>query len=277
MNTTNNTPKGEIACVVYRTSDYNLFKKLQFNRDITESRKEKLIASLSAREIMCPIVVNENFEIIDGQARYEAKKELGRPIEYIIDPGADISDCRRMNAYNTKWTPMDYAKSYAESGNQNYARILQCYEDTGLALKLILRLAGKSATNDKGNAFANGKTIYTEHDLEVSKRVIRDSYTIRDALQFDGKLNEAFFKAVKIATEFPEYDHEWMIKKCKEYKTRYTQMSQLEDALKQFSVIYNHNIKRRKRIYFEDYMRDKGHHVRDYDMRREEPDISTLR
>ena len=41
-------------------------------------------------------------------------------------------------------------------------------------------------------------------------------------------------------------------------------MSKLEDQLKEFSRIFNHK-KKGKRIYFEDYMRNRGYNARNYD------------
>lgn len=63
-----------IFAQVYEEKDYSKFKRLENNRDVTESRKEKLKASIASGEILNPIIVNEKMEIIDGQGRYEAKK-----------------------------------------------------------------------------------------------------------------------------------------------------------------------------------------------------------
>lgn len=90
----------KIKTYVFETNDYGVFYRLEDNRSVTESRKNQLIASFSAGEVMCPIIVNEKMEIIDGQGRFEARKALELPIYYIIDPGKNINDCRRMNSYN---------------------------------------------------------------------------------------------------------------------------------------------------------------------------------
>ena len=42
---------------------------------------------MTEKLLMCPIIVNENYEIIDGQHRYSASKELGLPIRYIVGEG----------------------------------------------------------------------------------------------------------------------------------------------------------------------------------------------
>ena len=86
---------------IFEEENYDIFVKLDDNRDVLSGRLNKLIASISERYVLNPIIVNEKFEIIDGQGRYEALKKLNRPIHYIIAPGAASDDCRRMNKYNT--------------------------------------------------------------------------------------------------------------------------------------------------------------------------------
>ena len=57
-------------------------------------------------------------------------------------------------------------------------------------------------------------------------------------------------------------------------------MSRLEDMLKEFSRVYNRGVRKCDRLYFEDYMRDKGSNSRSYDTSyfgKEDPDVSTLK
>ena len=87
--------------VVYEEDDYSVFKRLEGNRTVLSNRLKNLIESFRGGEILNPIVVNKNMEIIDGQGRFEARRTLGLPIVYVIDPDATIEDCRRINHYNS--------------------------------------------------------------------------------------------------------------------------------------------------------------------------------
>lgn len=116
----------ESIAKVYVTEKYGLFKRLDGNRDIVESRKRKIIKSIQkVGYIINPIIVNEKMEIIDGQGRYEACKELGLPIYFVKAKGAGIDECMAMNISQSNWTMMDYIQSYAELGNLNYIYFLQ--------------------------------------------------------------------------------------------------------------------------------------------------------
>ena len=71
-----------------------------------------------------PIVVNEKFEIIDGQGRFKALKTLSLPIEYILIPGLGLEECKKMNENSTTWNSRNFIVSEAELGNENYQRLL---------------------------------------------------------------------------------------------------------------------------------------------------------
>ena len=69
------------------TDQYDRFTLLDFNRDISTSNMRKLM-QLTAKKFQMhkfPILVTKDFEIIDGQHRFEACRQLGCPIYYIID------------------------------------------------------------------------------------------------------------------------------------------------------------------------------------------------
>ena len=267
------TKSMKVVSSVYETKDYSIFKELEDNRDITKARVEKLVASFSEKEILNPIVVNEKMEIVDGQGRYEALKRLGRSIKFLVSPGATIEDCRRMNAYNQKWTNMEFVKSFASSGDVNYINLMECRKITNLSFDMILRLANQSTHiyfEEEGERkftlqkIKTGKIKFTDFDKNMVVRTYGLAIEIKEALQLSCRLNGAFYTAVKVMVGFYGYDHQRMIEKCKLYKHKFTQMANLENALKEFSEAYNYHAKSNNKLYFEDYMRNKGMRVKSY-------------
>ena len=61
--------------VIYATTDYDKFKFLEGNRKLRLNNLEKMRESMIEEQLVIPICVNENFEIIDGQHRYTICKE----------------------------------------------------------------------------------------------------------------------------------------------------------------------------------------------------------
>jgi len=107
---------------VYKTDDYSLFKLSKFNRNVI-LKKEMLN---QAREgLISPIIVNEDFVVIDGQHRFTAAKEVKVPIEYIVKPGLGKHDIVRMNTIQRKWSMVDYVEAFANQGLNEYIRLAE--------------------------------------------------------------------------------------------------------------------------------------------------------
>ena len=66
------------------TSNYGMFKFLDQNRETMDKHIADLAASIKESGQIHAIVVNDKFEIIDGQNRFKACKLLGVPVMYII-------------------------------------------------------------------------------------------------------------------------------------------------------------------------------------------------
>ena len=69
-----------------KTKDYEKFSIKSYNRNLNRNHinelKEKF-ATIGYKDYL-PILVNENYEIIDGQHRFVACKESGLPIVYQV-------------------------------------------------------------------------------------------------------------------------------------------------------------------------------------------------
>ena len=76
--------------VIYKTKEYDKFKNIKGNRRLNARNYIKLMRSMSEEQLIIPIICNENYEIIDGQHRYNSAKELGLDLYYFIVPGYGI-------------------------------------------------------------------------------------------------------------------------------------------------------------------------------------------
>lgn len=112
----------ESDITVYVTDDYSMFKKLLGNRAVKSVNK--IIESvLEVGALYDPLLVNEKYEVIDGQNRLEALKELGMPVHYIIQPGIGYKECQWLNIGRSNWSTEDHIYFFAERGNQEYRRL----------------------------------------------------------------------------------------------------------------------------------------------------------
>ena len=268
-----------VFALVYEEKDYSRFKRLENNRDVTETRKEKLKASIASGEVLNPIIVNEKMEIIDGQGRYEAKKELGLPIQYVISEGAGIKECQKMNKYNTKWTFVDYIQSYATLGNENYINFQKACEKIKCPPTKTATFANLLNGGSLTDKIQDGTLQFNEELYKYTIRNFNYFSDILEALMHQGRVNQSFVLAAIILFDHPEYSHNKMIEQCKRYRASFVQMARREDQVKELQRIYN--MRAKKKIYFEDYFRAnnrRGNSEKNQEFNWEkEKDISTLK
>ena len=107
---------------VYKTSDLSIFKSLDGNRDVIQSHLKRLSASMSKNRLFSPIIVNEKYEVIDGQHRLMSAKINNTEIEYIIVNGYGLKEVQILNANSKNWSSDDYMNGYCDLNNINYIK-----------------------------------------------------------------------------------------------------------------------------------------------------------
>ena len=131
-----------------QSNDYNKFHFLTQNRDLNRRHINRLKESITKNGYLQsnPIIVDEDFNIIDGQHRFVACKEAGLPIYYeVIDNSEDL--IIDLNTTQKKWNMGDYINYYANKGNGHYQRIKQINKKYGLSYDIILTLATGGVTS----------------------------------------------------------------------------------------------------------------------------------
>ena len=233
---------------IYRTTDYSLFKRLEGNRAVLASRVTKITKSIKTNGyIFNPIIVNEHYQVIDGQGRLEALRILGLPVDYVIAEGAGREQCIALNAYGTVWTMKDYIDSYCEDGNENYIRmreVINEFPDIGIAIKIML-ISGLSSVPNKS---------IKEGTVTVTEKMAQQA---RDDLLFAQRFAETF-ERVKGSPIHYVYTVVFA-KKCGADTSRLIDTIEKENlppapklrtAMDAVSDIYNKNLKNQtKKIY----------------------------
>lgn len=109
---------------VYRTIDYAKFKTLKGNREISESWVKGIEDSISEIGFRgCPICVNKHFEIINGQHRLEACRQLGIPVDYVFDAEAGRKEMQFVNTSQHNWRYINYVDSFAAYGLKEFVTL----------------------------------------------------------------------------------------------------------------------------------------------------------
>jgi hypothetical protein len=235
---------------VHKTSNYELFKFLGANRELGKGHVERLKKAFEERGNLTqvqPLLVNENMEIIDGQHRFLAAKELGEPIYYMVYPGLGISDARTMNIMHKEWRTDDYAKSYADSGDASYRRYLQLREEFGATHSTILAVTTEGLGKGAFSAFRNGEYVLTPEGYEEAKEALGNLTQLEELVPSITNRKEFDLAAIK-SMRMPDYDQARMVKKLSQVGSSIPSYSSSLDYQRALEDAYNRHVTEENRV-----------------------------
>jgi len=155
---------------VQKTNDYNIFNILSGNRPIDKYHLKKLKQSIekSNHLNLHPIIVNQNFEVIDGQHRLQAAKELACEIFYIkSDVVAEdhLIDC---NVNQKSFEVENYINYFAVKEKKvEYIQLKDMLKSSGLKPKALLTLILGVVSSNILEFLKTGKFKFPQnHDSE---------------------------------------------------------------------------------------------------------------
>lgn len=119
------------APTVYSSRDYDSFKIINFNRELSKSNLQRL-RTLTEKEFklhMFPIIVSTNLEIIDGQHRFHVAKEMGAPIYYIVQKvnRVSVADVYTVNIAGKKHSIADKLEMLYKAGHGEIWKVYELY------------------------------------------------------------------------------------------------------------------------------------------------------
>ncbi len=253
---------------IMTTTNYNKFRRLKGNREVEPQRVKMLVDSIrKIGWISNPIIVNEKMEIIDGQGRFAALKQLGMPIEYHVVNTVGLDECRAMNNNLEKWKTNNYVFSYAEMGNKDYQRVkyLMDYFDVPLDVIMMAKDIKTRPFGHNGSDYKKmreGSLDFTESDyIYVSK--ILNIYKRYDAAfyKFKGRKNNrdrVIMYLIHYAEKYGTLDHDRMLDALECCDPNNVYNTGFDRLLESVQNVYNFNKAKKNRLYFyEEYRLDK--------------------
>lgn len=238
---------------VLQTNNYNIFRTLDGNRSVETKRVTKIRESIVQHGyIFNPIICNEHMEIIDGQGRLQALKELKLPVDYIICPGLTVKDCIVMNAYGSKWTTKDYINSYAERGYASYTYLrflLDQYRSVGLT-PVATALTDKIEFNNK--TIINGEFECTANQYEHASKKLEYVAQFVPGIEKHNKGSKAIIlQALMFAYDMPTTDKDKLQRNFENYYGTdvVSPFVNMRGALQAITDLYNY--RQREKIFFE--------------------------
>lgn len=237
--------------IIYKTRLYSIFKPLKGNRQI-EKRHVTALTSMIMRNNLLeknPILVNEKYQIIDGQHRLEVAKNNELDIFYVIQAGTDLSDVQMLNATVKRWTTKDYLDSNIALGKSDYIKLAEYAEETGISLSNSMVILGGSGpsldTTGLRRSFYLGDFRILNPELgELVRDAIDDLRTITEFTEEnDVKLIVATTKVLK------QIDFQEMMKQFAASGKKIKRSGAVRDYLRQYEDVFNYNKRNQTRFY----------------------------
>ena len=158
---------------VLETTDYGMFKRVEGNRPINERYVTELKKEIERKNLLHvnPILVSDDYTVIDGQHRLAIAQDLGVPIYYIKVEQLGLDEIRTLNKRKKIWSLLDCAYSYAEQGLEPYQRFLVIKDKYGFSDTAVMYLLmGRSGSRE---ACREGRFEVTEEEVKLAEERIK--------------------------------------------------------------------------------------------------------
>jgi len=244
MNATENVPTNDIQ--VHTTKDYFLFKTLNGNRDVNPLHLKRLKESIKKNHLTTIIMVNEKFEIIDGQHRFFISQELNIPINYIISKNYGLKEVQILNANMKNWQTSDYVNGYCDLGYEDYIVFRQFIADYGFTSQIsVLLLSGEHSGGGEMRTaikFKEGK--FKVKSLDEAKRKAEKIMMIEP--YYKGYSRRSFVFALNVMFKNKNFEFTEFIAKLKLQPTALQDCTSSYQYKSLIEEIYNY--RRREKI-----------------------------
>lgn len=239
----------EMSIKVYQSDNYNAFKFLKGNRPIKRDHVEALKVAMTNKTFIKPIDINKNGEILDGQHRFTAKKELGHMVEYIIVDDISTADIAGMNNLNAKWVVNDFVESFANQEMPHYVQFKKFWEDFpelsyGICVMLLSGQTYRAKANE--DAFKAGE--FKVKDLPWATKMAKNLIHMKDYVpkQFNRR---NFVLAVMKMTNHPKFDFNILFRKLDQRGGDLDHFAEMNSLYRELCILYNRSNKNKVNFY----------------------------
>lgn len=244
--------------IVYETTDYSQFKLLPYNRPINQKFLEKLKRAIKKSNKLSSnaILVTKDKEIIEGQHRWVAAKDLKLNLYYSIDENFVQSDIISLNSFRLNWKLKDYVNYYDLNNNVDFRFFNEMFDrcrEYGAPFTTIYTIIG----------FLNGGQRYLPNSIRDGSLTITNKTSIIDFIEIampfchvmNGLMKNAkskkstvlFFKNAYIRSllycykKLNKKDFFDLMQYIKRDYLKYTDTNEISDVMFFFESSYNKN------------------------------------
>lgn len=244
---------------IYSTKEYSKFKYLIGNREVKESHIKDMERSFTKiGQLDIPILINENWEIIEGQHRFEACKRNGFEVKYTMQRGnIGLEECQVLNSKSSNWKLGDYIKSFSDKGNKSYVflrRLMELHPSVSYS-QFAACLFGRDKMSS--SLITEGNLVISEGQMNLAHKILDWVEPIMlkyDSEEFKGPKH---YLAVALCLVY-KYHLDGLVKVdlsrleqiLEEPPIRRKVWGNTETCVEELENCYNHNLKKRPKVFF---------------------------
>jgi hypothetical protein len=237
--------------MIEKTTDYSMFKKHESNRALVRDNLDKIEKSILIKNLLeyRPILIDDEYYVIDGQHRLEVAKKLKLPIFYQIQKKSTVTDMFLLNANQRRWNPEDYLNFYCAEGKQDYIKFRDFISRHQIKLRQGLKLLSKFAlksTSRLGEVFNSGTWKFADDDRIIqAEEVLMKAQSVIDYVTTKMSGHNYFLNAQKFLIAMIDFfvlypvDYDEFMKKLPFKLDTIHACSQTKQYLQIFVNIYN--------------------------------------
>ena len=227
---------------VHTTTDYFLFKSIEGNRNKNLMHINRLRDSMTENYLFTIIIVNEKYEIIDGQHRFEVIKELNLPMHYIICKGYGLNEVHVLNQNSKTWKSDDYLEAYCNLNYPHYVNYNIFKNRYQMGHKLCMAILG-------GTSFSPGANQIKEfHKGEFVLKDFKKACGLAEKIEiigqyYDGNKRAGFVFAMLKLFKNDNFEFTEFLQKLKNQPTSLLDCANTDQYLSLIEEIYNYRRK----------------------------------
>jgi len=233
--------------------NHKRFRLIKGNRPLIERKVKKIIADYESGTNLfpfCPVLINEEDYVIDGQHRIEACRRLKLIVYYVLVPDLSLVQIAQINAASSNWKVSDYFNCFIESGITEY-KTLQFFMDkysTSLHIAMSLLMEGNCAGGGHGaEKFKSGEFKVLHQKLAEQTMLAVDAY--KTLAEFDVAKDRNFVRAIQLLLEGELYKHNDVVSRMKSKKVKIQKKGSWKEFIYHIEELFNKDNSKRQRIY----------------------------
>jgi hypothetical protein len=246
-------PHVEATHKIYFTRDYTRFKNIIGNRLLNESKIKRIIKDIeNGLDILkyCPIIVDTEMNVIDGQHRLYVARTIKSNIWYVISESLSLSEIAKINSNTERWKAKDFIHCYSAQGNADYDKLRNYLDEYHFPLSISLKLLCGNKTSD-GGAGMRLKQLFEAGEFKIKTwdKAIAIAMKVNSFAQFESRKTRPFIDAIARLIENGKCDFEHLLKKYEANPDALKPQPDTKSYLRNLEEIYNLNQRSRTVIF----------------------------